>query len=314
LRLARKTFSVSIAVCESQAETEVGLLEHLNSSAENPSRVVILGARGFVGAAAERLLRACGVPVLSLGRTELDLLSSDAAERLARELRPSDSVLVISARAPVKNAGMLVENVRMMENVCMAFTGVTLRHVVYVSSDAVYRDSKEPLTEQSCAEPSSLHGVMHLARELMLRSVVSAPLAMLRPSLLYGASDPHNGYGPNRFRRLAAGGEDIVLFGEGEERRDHVYIDDVAELIWRVLAHRSQGALNVATGEVASFREIAERVAKMAARPVAVRGSPRVGAMPHGGYRPFDASATKAAFPDFRYIRLDEGLAKAARA
>jgi nucleoside-diphosphate-sugar epimerase len=292
---------------------EAILLEHLNSGPENPSRVVILGARGFVGAAAERLLLTRGVPVLPLGRAELDLLSGDAAERLARELRPTDSVLVISARAPVKNAGMLVENVRMMENICNAFAGATLRHVVYVSSDAVYRDSESPLTERSCAEPSSLHGAMHLARELMLRSVVNAPLAMLRPSLLYGASDPHNGYGPNRFRRLAAAGEDIVLFGEGEERRDHVYIDDVAELIWRVLARRSQGVLNVATGEVASFREIAERVAKMAARPVAVRGSPRVGPMPHGGYRPFDAGATKAAFPDFRYTRLDEGLAKAAR-
>jgi nucleoside-diphosphate-sugar epimerase len=144
--------------------------------------------------------------------------------------------------------------------------------------------------------------------------VVNAPLAMLRPSLLYGASDPHNGYGPNRFRRLAGAGQDIVLFGEGEERRDHVYIDDVAELLWRVLAHRSRGTLNVATGEVASFRAIAERVAKMAARPVAVRGSPRSGPMPHGGYRPFDVAATKAAFPDFRYTGLDEGLTKAARA
>jgi hypothetical protein len=27
--------------------------------------------------------------------------------------------------------------------------------------------------------------------------------------------DPHNGYGPNRFRRLAAAGQEIVLFGEG---------------------------------------------------------------------------------------------------
>ena len=85
-------------------------------------------------------------------------------------------------------------------------------------------------------------------------------------------------------------------------------IDDVAELIWRVLAHRSRGVLNVATGEVASFREIAERVAKMAVPPVAVRGTPRSGPMPHGGYRPFDIAACRAAFPDFRYVGLEEGL------
>jgi len=258
------------------------MLEHLNASALKPTRVVILGAHGFVGGAAERLLRARGVPVLALGRAELNLLSSDAPAALARALRPDDSLLVISARAPVKDIAMLVENVRMVENLCKALVTTAPQHVVYISSDAVYRDAKAPLTEQSCAEPASLHGAMHLTRELMLRSVVSAPLAVLRPSLLYGAADPHNGYGPNRFRRLAAAGQDIVLFGEGEERRDHVLIEDVAELIWRVLAHRSRGILNVATGEVWSFREIAERIAAMAAPAVAVRGSPRTGPVPHG--------------------------------
>jgi UDP-glucose 4-epimerase len=34
--------------------------------------------------------------------------------------------------------------------------------------------------------------------------------------------------------------------------------------------------------------------------------------MPHNGYRPFDVSATRAAFPDFRYTPLREGLPAAA--
>jgi UDP-glucose 4-epimerase len=289
---------------------EGAMLEHLNRDSVNPARVVILGARGFVGGAAERLLKSRGVPVLSLGRAEIDLLSADAHEGLIRQLRPDDSVVVISARAPVKDPAMLVENIRMMETVCKALAAVPVRHVVYISSDAVYRDSKLPLTEQSCAEPGSLHGAMHLAREVMLKAIVSAPLAILRPSLLYGVDDPHNGYGPNRFRRLAAASQEIVLFGEGEERRDHVLIEDVAELIWRVLARRSRGTLNVATGEVMSFKEIAERIVAMAAVPVPVRGSTRSGPMPHDGFRPFDAAGCRAAFPDFRYVGLAEGLKK----
>ena len=105
---------------------------------------------------------------------------------------------------------------------------------------------------------------MHLARELMLKATVKAPFAVVRSTLIYGEGDPHNGYGPNRFRRLAAAGQEIVLFGEGEERRDHVLVDDVAEIVCRVIEHRSRGTLNIATGEVYSFRDIAERVAAMA--------------------------------------------------
>jgi nucleoside-diphosphate-sugar epimerase len=143
----------------------------------------------------------------------------------------------------------------------------------------------------------------------MFGNELKAPLAILRPSLLFGAADPHNGYGPNRFRRLAAAGEDIVLFGEGEERRDHVFIDDVAELAVRVLYRRSTGVLNVATGEVHSFRTIAEKVVALSGRRSTIRSAPRSGPMPHNGYRPFDIAACRAAFPDFKFTSLDEGLA-----
>src|SRR5207245_90334 len=121
----------------------------------------------------------------------------------------------------------------------------------------------------------------------------------LRPSLLYGARDPHSGYGPNKFRRLAEKGEPIVLFGEGEERRDHVFIDDLAELVARVVYRRSTGTLNIATGEVVSFGEIAEKVVALSGKPVEIKGSPRSGPMPHNGYRPFDIAACRRAFPGF---------------
>src|SRR6185436_5604212 len=152
---------------------------------------------------------------------------------------------------------------------------------------------------------------MHLAREVMFRVEVPSPLAILRPSLLYGAADPHNGYGPNRFRRQAQLGEDIVLFGEGEERRDHVCVDDLAEIAAQVLFHKSKGEINVATGEVHSFRDIAGRVVRLSGKAVAVKGSPRSGPMPHNGHRPFEIAACRKAFPDFRYMTLEEGLARA---
>jgi UDP-glucose 4-epimerase len=149
---------------------------------------------------------------------------------------------------------------------------------------------------------------MHLAREVVFRSEQASPLAILRPTLVYGAADPHNGYGPNRFRRLAAAGQDIVLFGKGEERRDHVLVDDVAEIAARVLFRGSMGVLNVATGTVHSFADIAQRIVELSGRRSAIRTTPRSGPMPHNGYRPFDIAACRAAFPDFRYTTLDDGL------
>jgi UDP-glucose 4-epimerase len=297
------------------AQADEPMIKHGNTRPTVPQRAVIIGAHGFIGAAITRRLKALGAPVIALGRSEVDLLSDTAADQLAGYLQKGDSLVLVSARAPVKNHAMLVENLSMLGPIIAATQLTPPDHLVYISSDAVYRDSMQPLDETSPADPGSLHGVMHRARELVLETEVAGPLgiplAILRPTLVYGALDPHNGYGPNRFRRLAETGADIVLFGEGEERRDHVDVDDVAELATRLVMHRSEGVLNAATGTVTSFREVAEQVVALSGRQVPIKGSPRIGAMPHNGYRPFDPSETARAFPDFTYTSLEDGLARA---
>jgi len=284
------------------------VLEHKNSEPTRPNRVVILGAAGFVGGATLKAVKSEGSEVLPLSRAEIDLLNSDTGPKLASFLKPTDVFVVISAEAPCKDAAMLIRNIQIMAGVCEAISKVQPAHIIYVSSDAVYADSMEPLNEASSAEPGSTHGVMHLTREIMLKEAVEGTLAILRPTLIYGTDDPHNGYGPNRFRRLAAAGEEIVLFGEGEEQRDHVLVDDVAELICLIAWHKSEGVLNAATGKVTSFMDIAELVVKQSGSTLAIKGSPRVGEMPHNGYRPFDPAATKNAFPKFKYTNLFDGL------
>jgi UDP-glucose 4-epimerase len=284
------------------------LLTHLNARIEKPRRVVVLGSSGFIASAILRRLQADGITALGMGRPLLDLLSAGAAERLAQTLDAQDTLVFASALAPCKDVTMLCQNTRMLETVCAALKRQPVAHLVYLSSDAVYKDSTSALTEESCAEPGSLHGVMHLTREVALRQESAAPLAIVRSTLVYGLDDPHNGYGPNRFRRLAAAGKEVVLFGEGEERRDHVDVENVAELVRLIILHRSTGIANAVSGEVVSFRELAEFAAATFSPHVAVRGSPRSGPMPHNGYRAFASSAACTAFPGFRFKGWREGL------
>jgi UDP-glucose 4-epimerase len=288
------------------------VLYHHNPLAAAPVRAVVLGSGGFIGNVILRKLCADGTNVVGLPRDTLDLLADGAAERLASLLRADDVLVVAAAKAPCKTPPMMLENIRMMASVCEALAMQPAAHLVYISSDAVYADGPLPLTELSPAAPISLHGAMHLAREHMLRAVAGAtPFAILRPTLVYGAGDPHNAYGPNKFRRQANRGEPIVLFGEGEEERDHVDVDDIARITRLVLDRRSSGVLNIATGAVPSFRTVAEKVVALAPRQAQITGSARNGSMPHNGYRPFDPAATLKAFPEFRYTGIDAGFARA---
>lgn len=284
------------------------MLDHLRSEPRAPRRAVILGSRGFVGGAVAERLESASVNTLGLSSKALDLLAPDAAQKFAAQLRPGDAVVFVSALAPCKDVETLMKNLEMARAVCIAIADREIDQLIYISSDAVYADDANPVREDSATDPASLHGVMHRTREAMLRASTKAPVAVLRPSLLYGAADPHNGYGPNRFRRLARKGQEIQLFGEGEEQRDHVLIDDVAELVALCLEHRSQGTLNIATGKSVSFREVAETVARLSSGQAEVRGTPRQNPITH---RHFDITATLKAFPSFRSTALEKGLERA---
>lgn len=285
------------------------LTHHLPAS-RTPGRVVIVGGGGFVGGAVDRRLRRDGIEVRSVGRRDLDLQDPASATALAALLRPDDALVFSAARAPCRDVAMMIDNMLIVRTVMTALAAAPVAHVVNISSDAVYGDETVPITEAMAPAPTTLHGAMHLTREIALAGAVGDRLAILRPTLIYGEADPHNGYGPNRFRRLANRNEDITLFGEGEERRDHVLVDDVAELVVRVLSRRSTGTLNVATGAVHSFRDAAEMAIAAAGSSAAIRTSPRSGPMPHNGYRAFDPAATTAAFPDFRYVALPDGIGR----
>ncbi|MDA0786266.1 MAG: NAD(P)-dependent oxidoreductase [Proteobacteria bacterium] len=289
------------------------MAENLNNAAIAPKRVVVIGAGGFVGSAIVAAARERRFAVLPLGRGEVDLLADGSGQKFGGKLKPGDAVVFVSALAPCKDYVMFEQNIRMAKNALDGLAGQPLSQLLYISSDAVYSDVDGPLTEASVTAPDSLHGQMHVARETMFAAALAETnaktiFATLRPTLIYGAGDPHNGYGPNRFRRLVLAGDDIVLFGNGEERRDHVSVLDVAELAVRMLERRTRGALNATTGTVASFRELAEMTIGFSDEVIAIENLSRSGPMPHNGYRPFDPSEVLRLFPDFAFTELEAGL------
>ena len=275
--------------------------------------MVVLGASGFVGRGLVQHLTETDVATLPLSSADIDLCQPESVTALEKAVRQDDALVIVSAITPDKGRDIhtLMRNLTMGENVSAFLEKSACSHVIYISSDAVYEDGANPVQESSCCNPASFHGLMHLARERMLAYALrdsKAPVLLLRPSLLYGAGDTHNGYGPNRFLRTATSEGKITLFGNGEEKRDHVYIKDLSRLIGLCLAHRCEGVLNVATGGSTSFFDTAQSIVELCQNKVEIECLPRQVAITH---RHFDIAATLKAFPSFQYTPLKEGLSEA---
>lgn len=283
------------------------MLNHQNAQPQAPKRVVLIGARGFIGMALRRRLESEGIANLGLGSADFDLIEPASVEQLAMRLRPDDAVVMLSALTPDKGRDIrtLMKNLAMMQHLCGALGKTGCTHLVYFSSDAVYNLAASQVIEDTPASPQDLYGAMHYTREIMARSLVKMPVLVLRPTLVYGVDDTHNAYGPNRFRRAANTEGRITLFGAGEETRDHIHVDDVAALTVRCLMHKSTGTLNVATGRSVSFKELARLVAQLFGKTVEIAETPRANPITH---RHYDVTNLIKAFPEFRFIPLEEGL------
>jgi len=286
------------------------MLAHTHPTPRNPERVVLLGGSGFIGQAIAARLRAEAIATAAPASAELDLGGCGAPAALEAFLRPSDSLVILAARTPDRGRGIdtFMANLRMLEHVCLALARRPPAHVVYFSSDAVYPMGAGLIREDSPAAPPDLYGAMHRARELMLAEVAPGSLCVLRPTMVLGAGDTHNSYGPNRFRRQAGKEGRIVLGGAGEETRDHLYIDDLAELTLGVLTRRSLGLLNLASGTSTDFATVARLVAARFTAPVAIVTTPRQAPVSH---RAFDITALLKAFPGHLGTPLERAVALA---
>ena len=104
--------------------------------------------------------------------SKIDLRNKNKVKKIKKIIKKNDNVVFISAESPVKNYEMLENSLKMSINFCEVIDFKSISHLIYISSDAVYKDIKKPMSESSKTEPNSLHGFMHLVREKYLKTIL----------------------------------------------------------------------------------------------------------------------------------------------
>ena len=282
------------------------MLVHHNLRPLNPCRVVLLGGSGFIGQRLSSMLSNDGIDVLRLGSKDLDLSAPSAVERLEQLLCSTDCVVFLSAITPDKgrDTDVLIKNLLMIKHLCKALKNKPVNHLVYFSSDAVYGQSQSFVSEDSPVAPEDLYGIMHLSREIMLLELKAIPFIILRVTMVYGSEDTHASYGPNRFFKTAEQNGVINLFGCGEEMRDHINVNDVANITKLCINMRSEGVLNLATGNSNSFKSVAKVVADQFSNKVEIKENPRTTPITH---RHYDITNLLRAFPLLSFTNFEDG-------
>ncbi|HEY8676323.1 MAG TPA: NAD-dependent epimerase/dehydratase family protein [Candidatus Dormibacteraeota bacterium] len=250
-------------------------------SAGGPAgRVAVVGGAGFIGShVVERLVQEgwavlviddnshpCGAP-LPAGVDLLEAGGGSQAARSAMARFGAAALIHLAAKGGVNRAlrdpaahvvSVLAESVG-----CFASAQAAgCRSIVIASSGgAVYGDARAlPASERLSPAPRSAYGAEKLCEEAYLASF--GRLGVRTLALRYG-----NVYGPRQDGTGEAGvvaitatrlleGRSPVIFGDGLQTRDFVYVEDVAAATIAALRTGHRGAVNVGTGRETSVRDI----------------------------------------------------------
>jgi UDP-glucose 4-epimerase len=174
-----------------------------------------------------------------------------------------------------------------------------VQRVVLASSGAVYgTQEQQPLHEGMIPNPDSPYAVSKLAAETYVRTI----------GLLWGIETVSlrifNAYGPGqqlpashapvipRFLKSALTGGSLVIFGDGEQTRDFVYVDDVVDTLLAAATALDidRQVINVGGGEETSLNELVAAVGRVVGRHL----EPIYNTGQTGGVRSMRADLTRA--------------------
>jgi UDP-glucose 4-epimerase len=285
------------------------------------SRIVLLGHTGYIGSrlAAALATAAPGVPVVGRSAPGLDLTHPASAAALEGLLDP-DCALVICA-AIKKQLGdspeIFEHNLAMVLNVCRAATAQPVRRIVFFSSASVYGEDVQHsvIDESTAVQPTSFYGIGKFAAERLLLRMAGQQrgpsLLILRPALVYGPHEPAYYYGPSGFLAKALSHAPITLWGDGEELREFLFIDDVVALATRLTLGDAHGVLNVVSGTSYTYAQALSAIAGLTGRQPAITSQPRT--KDRVDHR-FDPARLLRECPGFVFTSMEEGLRRVAAA
>lgn len=179
----------------------------------------------------------------------------DTVVHLAADTRVIDSI-----EDPTKN---FEHNVAGSFNLlqCMRTTGIK-RLVCASTGGAIIGEVPPPVHEAMVPQPASPYGASKLALEgycsAFSQSYGMSCLA-LRFSNVYGPHSFHKGSAVAAFMRRILRGEPITVYGDGDQTRDFVYSQDIAQAITDALVRKDvSGVLQLGTGIETSVNRLIE--------------------------------------------------------
>ncbi len=252
--------------------------------------VLVTGGCGFIGTNLVKYLadRNCQIRILdnlSTGKEEnlrklqsqdsrlssLDLIIGDIRDqgKVSQVVKGMDAVVHLAAHTSVVESLEKPEeswgiNVNGTLNVLEACRQNGVARFILASSNAAVGEQTPPIDEMKVPQPLSPYGASKLAGEALCSVYYHSfglKTVSLRFANCYGPYSDHKTSVVARFMRWAKEGKPLIIYGDGNQTRDFVHVEDVCQAIYLALAAKDSvcgEVFQIADGVETSINELAD--------------------------------------------------------
>lgn len=241
-------------------------------------RVLVTGGAGFVGSRLAKRLSEENAHVVVLDNfssgkkekipTSCEIIKGDVSnKKFLGKIGDIDFVFHFGAPSSVilfnKNPKSCVHvTINGFMNILEWAKTIGIKKLIYPSSGSVYGNTPLPQSEDIQPKPANLYGICKLTCELIAKKYDDIPSVGLRIFAGYGPGDEQKGDFASiitLFLNSIMNNRPPVIYGNGEQSRDFVYIDDIVKAIVRSAeGNIKNGIINVGSGKAYSFNEIVD--------------------------------------------------------
>ena len=226
-------------------------------------KLLVTGASGNIGAILGNKLQKNNIPftgldVVNQGATNdnflrLDLTNKSSLYEKKSVLNEVDTLIHLASKiddgADITNTGIESVNVNVKGTLNLLEHLPNLKNILFSSSYMVYGIPKQnPVTENHIQEPDTVYGASKIVTEKYLQIYAQEKginLSIFRYMGIYGLMSHYANQAIPIFIKLIAAGKNPTVYGNGFQRRNHLFINDAIDAILIWLNNKKPGVFNI---------------------------------------------------------------------